>query len=214
MSYWVKVHGLTAVHAAKHAPRGGLERDVLERLVEAGLSHRRIADELGVSSSTVRHWIEKYGLATNRTKRLREGAQIPMDRPARIELTCFRHGVTEFRLKTSTSYGCARCASEAVSRRRRRIKQTLVREAGGRCRMCGYDRYVGALEFHHLDPSLKSFSLSHAGVTRSLARAREEAAKCILLCANCHAEVEGGIVHLDRKGSPAVADVPHSGGPG
>jgi len=214
VSYWVKVHDLAAVNAAKHAPRGGLERDVLRPLVEAGRSHRQIATELGVSSSTVRHWIGKYGLETIRTKRLREGASIPVDRPARIELTCIRHGVTAFRRKTSGSYGCARCASESVSRRRRRVKQTLVRDAGGRCRICGYDRYVGALEFHHLEASSKVFSLSHAGVTRSLARAREEAAKCILLCANCHAEVEGGIVKLDRRGGSGVSDKPHSGSPG
>jgi hypothetical protein len=30
-------------------------------------------------------------------------------------------------------------------------------------------------------------------VARSLERCREEARKCVLLCANCHAEVEGGI---------------------
>jgi hypothetical protein len=34
------------------------------------------------------------------------------------------------------------------------------------------------------------------GVTRSLAAARVEMAKCVLLCANCHAEVELGITTL------------------
>jgi hypothetical protein len=72
----------------------------------------------------------------------------------------------------------------------------LVEEAGGSCRLCGYDRYAGALEFHHVDAAQKSFSLGHKGVTRSLALAREEARKCILLCSNCHAEVEGGIVKI------------------
>ena len=81
-------------------------------------------------------------------------------------------------------------------RRRRRVKSILVEEAGGSCKICGYDRYVGALEFHHLDPDTKTFSLSHRGVTRSIDAARAEAAKCILLCANCHAEVEAGIVNL------------------
>jgi hypothetical protein len=58
--------------------------------------------------------------------------------------------------------------------------------------LCGYDRCAGALHFHHLDPAEKSFHLSMQGVARSLARAREEMAKCVLLCANCHAEVEAG----------------------
>jgi len=58
--------------------------------------------------------------------------------------------------------------------------------------VCGYDAYIGALQFHHLDPAQKSFGLSSQGFTRSLERMRQEAKKCVLLCANCHAEVEGG----------------------
>jgi len=50
----------------------------------------------------------------------------------------------------------------------------------------------------------KAFSLSFAGVTRSIAAARDEAAKCALLCANCHAEVEAGVAILDsRNADPA-----------
>ena len=42
----------------------------------------------------------------------------------------------------------------------------------------------------------KSFHLSMQGVARSIAAARAEMAKCVLLCANCHAEVEQGLVML------------------
>jgi hypothetical protein len=51
---------------------------------------------------------------------------------------------------------------------------------------------MAALEFHHLDPGQKEFALSVRGLTRSLEEVRREAAKCIVLCANCHAEVEAG----------------------
>jgi hypothetical protein len=34
------------------------------------------------------------------------------------------------------------------------------------------------------------------GVARSLVRARAEARKCVLLCANCHAEVEAGMASV------------------
>jgi hypothetical protein len=40
-------------------------------------------------------------------------------------------------------------------------------------------------------------------MTRSLAILREEARKCVLLCANCHAEVEAGFAFL-----AAPADIP------
>ena len=50
--------------------------------------------------------------------------------------------------------------------------------------------------FHHVDPAQKAFAVSLRGVTRSLAAARAEAAKCVLLCSNCHAEVEHGSAQL------------------
>ncbi len=92
----------------------------------------------------------------------------------------------------SPSYRCARCSSEAVARRRREVKEILVAEAGGACRCCGYDRFAGALQFHHLDPAQKRFQLSFNGVPRAVEKLRAEARKCVLLCATCHAEVEGG----------------------
>jgi len=62
--------------------------------------------------------------------------------------------------------------------------------------VCGYDRCIGALAFHHLDPRLKSFGMAAGGLARSLSKSREEVAKCVLLCSNCHAEVEAGLVSL------------------
>lgn len=53
-----------------------------------------------------------------------------------------------------------------------------------------------ALQFHHLDRSAKQFAVSHRGLCRSFERAEAEVAKCILLCATCHAEVEGGFRKL------------------
>ncbi|HEV2820015.1 MAG TPA: hypothetical protein VGW11_05860, partial [Solirubrobacteraceae bacterium] len=65
-----------------------------------------------------------------------------------------------------------------------------------------------ALHFHHVDPKTKAFSLSFAGVTRSIAAAREEAAKCVLVCANCHAEVEAGGAILDGTTSIRRSTIP------
>jgi hypothetical protein len=87
------------------------------------------------------------------------------------------------------------------------MKEALVAEAGGKCAICGYSRCLAALEFHHLDRSTKSFALARRGITRSMAEAQAEAKKCVLLCANCHAEVEAGIVTL---GAPA-AEAPRVG---
>lgn len=40
---------------------------------------------------------------------------------------------------------------------RKRVKIRLVEYKGGRCQGCGYNRYVGALDFHHRDPKKKKF---------------------------------------------------------
>jgi hypothetical protein len=77
----------------------------------------------------------------------------------------------------------------------------LVAEAGGACAACGFAGYLGALQFHHRDPALKSFELSRQGVTRSLEKLRQEGRKCVLLCANCHAMAEAGLLLV-----PAPAD--------
>jgi hypothetical protein len=131
----------------------------------------------------------------------------------RIQRECKRHGATLFTLEGRGYYRCMQCRREAVSRWRRRMKLKLVEEAGGRCVMCGYDEFAGALQFHHIDPAQKSFGLAMRGLTRSLSRLREEAAKCVLLCANCHARVEWGNADCPTR-SAAVSHPPGKMTPG
>ncbi len=191
VGYWVEKHGLRAVNRDNSAAKGGLMREDLEPLIARGASIAQIADAVGRSKTTVRHWLREYGLTTTRAER---GQQASDEGQPRLELRCLRHGVTTFRRRRDSGYKCCKCRAEAVSRRRRKVKRMLVDEAGGKCSLCGYSRCIAALEFHHLEPSEKSFSLSHRGVARSIERARAEASKCVLLCANCHAEVEAGLV--------------------
>jgi hypothetical protein len=193
VGYWVKQHGLAAVHRDRHAPKGGVDRDNLAALVDAGLTTRQIADRLGFSQSTVRHWLRRHGLQPHRARHPDSSGTRGSD-PDRKIMTCARHGEALFWLEARGIYRCLRCRSEAVARRRRKLKKILVADAGGCCSLCGYDRYIGALQFHHRDGAAKGFGLADRGLTRSLDAVRSEAQKCILLCANCHSEVEGGIV--------------------
>jgi len=119
VAYWVHKHGLASMHAARHAPRGGIERALLAELIDEGLSIRGIAERLSLSYAAVRH--------------------------------------------------------------------------------C----HPAALQFHHVDPSTKTFTLRDGG-TRSIARMREEARKCVLLCANCHAQVEAGAADLPVRSTDDV----------
>jgi transposase len=197
VGYWVRKHGLVANGRAKYAPRGGLSRELLEQLAADGATLQEMADATRVSVSTVRHWLRKFDLRTANARGPRPRADAARAAGIRrIELDCRRHGPTTFILRSNGTWRCMQCGKEAVVRWRQQKKLRLVADAGGCCALCGYARYVGALHFHHLDPSTKAFSLSRHGVTRSLAEARAEAEKCVLLCANCHAEVEGGVASL------------------
>jgi transposase len=198
VAYWVNKHGLTSAHAARHAPRGGIERERLAALVEEGLSIRAMAERLEVSYTTVRHWLKTYAIRTPRARRLAETAPARASGAETTMANCPDHGWTTFVRRGSDGFRCQLCRTGAVQRRRREVKRQLVEEAGGACVLCGYDRTLSGLHFHHLNPADKAFGLSREGVTRALDTARAEASKCVLLCSNCHVEVEAGAVQLPR----------------
>jgi len=199
VSYWVKKHGLKSQYADRHAPKGGLDRERLEELVASGMTTAEIAAAVGRSKGTVRHWLGRYNLATHhaRGRAARVTARAAKEAGlVTVTMTCIHHGETEFFLEGRGYYRCKRCRSDAVTRRRRKVKEILVAEAGGRCSICGYSACIGALEFHHVDPSKKRLGVSYGGLAHALETLRAEAAKCMLLCANCHAEVENGVAVL------------------
>ena len=72
-------------------------------------------------------------------------------------------------------------------------KQYIIRKVraieylGGKCKVCGYNKYYGALEFHHRDPETKDVSWTKLR-KRSWKRIVDELNKCDLLCAICHRE--------------------------
>lgn len=91
-------------------------------------------------------------------------------------------------------------SSQKVKDWRIRTKARIIEAMGGKCNICGYNKCNGALELHHIDPSAKQFSF---GGIRANPTAWNnivnELKKCILLCANCHREVESGITALPEQ---------------
>jgi len=77
---------------------------------------------------------------------------------------------------------------KAVTKRRKRLREMAVDYKGGRCNVCGYDKCIAALEFHHEDSAKKDFGLSD-GLTRSWPKIQLELDKCLLVCSNCHREI-------------------------
>ena len=81
----------------------------------------------------------------------------------------------------------------AVAKRRRTLKLRSIEYKGGSCVCCGYKKHPGVLDFHHINPSTKEFGISGKGMTGSWEKIKAELDKCILVCANCHREIELGV---------------------
>lgn len=106
-----------------------------------------------------------------------------------IKKICPKHGLTDFFYsKTENKYRCKECRKDAVIDKRRKNKIQLVNYKGGKCEICGYDKCIDALEFHHINEETKSFEISNGNI-RSLKDLKKEADKCILVCSNCHKEI-------------------------
>ena len=84
--------------------------------------------------------------------------------------------------------------SESVIEWRKRTKQKLIEYKGGKCQFCGYDKCSRALQFHHINPEEKDFSIS--GKSVSFEKLKDEVDKCMLVCSNCHAEIHDGLIKL------------------
>ena len=78
----------------------------------------------------------------------------------------------------------------AVDKRRLELKFKAHQYKGGKCEICGYKGLPCSFDFHHINPSEKTFSISNDPHTRSWERIKEELNKCQLLCANCHRDLE------------------------
>ena len=82
--------------------------------------------------------------------------------------------------------------------RRQEYKKRAVQLCGGKCIRCGYDKYIGALEFHHEDPKEKDFTIK-SGISGGWDKIEREIKKCILLCATCHREEHHRIREDERR---------------
>lgn len=81
--------------------------------------------------------------------------------------------------------------SSIITNLRHSFKNQLIKEKGGQCELCGYNKCSATLEFHHIDPKEKEFNIALycSSNNINIEKAREELKKCRLVCANCHREI-------------------------
>jgi|ERR1044072_3654388 predicted transcriptional regulator len=162
-----------------------MEKEKLEVLIKRGLTISEIKDELGCGRSTVAYYLNKYKLATLNKQQRREK-----------EPCCIKCGETD----CTKFYGndkiiCRECHKKRVNNKGRENREYAVNKLGGKCANCGYNRYIGSLDIHHLDPSIKDENFKSMRGW-SIIRIDREIENCVLLCRNCHSELHGGYITL------------------
>ena len=85
---------------------------------------------------------------------------------------------------------CRDCRSETEKQRKRDKKIQYVNYLGGECIRCGYNLPEG-IDFHHIDPSIKSFGIAESSLKFD-DFLKAELRKCAPLCRNCHSEFHAG----------------------
>ena len=184
-----------------------MKEKILE-LRKKGFSYNQIVEELKCAKSTVSYYCSSLELSKYRSKTeddiklinetysqflsvKRTAKELKMDRNTIIKnLSPDNYKIFDDNKKIKTS----KTQSDYVVDWRKRTKIKLVEYKGGCCSRCGYNKSVGALEFHHLDPNEKDFTI--AGKSWSYERIKKEVDKCILLCANCHVEIHEEIRNI------------------
>lgn len=154
-----------------------MEKSTLETLIAQGLSSRDMAQKLTTSQTNIRYWLKKYGLDIS----IKKGPEFFCDKCGENDPTRF------YRVRGR----CKNCHNKGQIERFRECKRKAVEYKGGCCQVCGYNKCLAALDFHHQDPKQKD---PHWRQMRNwkFDRLKEELDKCILVCSRCHAEIHYG----------------------
>ena len=173
-----------------------MDKSTLETYISQGLSTHQIAKSTNKSQTNVRHWLKKFNLKTTnksfskgyaaKEKIIENGIEYKICPCCKEK----KELITNFYIRNDewTHSWCKSCSNKNTVEWQRHRKVEAINYKGGKCVKCGYNKYPGALDFHHLDPSKKDFSISRKK-NCSFDIIKPELDKCVLVCRNCHAEL-------------------------
>jgi 5-methylcytosine-specific restriction endonuclease McrA len=171
-----------------------MEKSKLKHLyISKRLTQGQIAEKLGCSEGKVKYYLQKYDLIK------RDVAPSTDETPKTCSKCNTEKPGTEFYMrgfvgKKTTDSICKDCYKGKALSRKRTNKASCVKMKGGCCQACGFDKYDGALEFHHIDPSTKEDKIGRMTKSTHSPELLAELAKCVLVCSNCHKMIHAGII--------------------
>lgn len=175
-----------------------MEKAQLKNLyITRGMTKKAIAEKSGYSESKVKYLLEKYGLTKNEKNPILDST------PKKCNQCGLEKPGTEFYMKSERGKKgignfCKVCASGKVVARYKSYKLSYLALKGGCCQVCGFDKYEGALEFHHVDPAEKDDSIAKMMRHPSSPKVLAELEKCVLVCSNCHRMIHAGIIECPK----------------
>lgn len=181
--------------------------DNIIKLRNEGLTYNNISYELGCSKSIISKYCRKNNIS-NYTGKIKIPDNICLMIQEKYDNGYSLHKLAdEFNysrsvisnhiknkrtIKGQTSEERKISVSKNVISWRKKIKKKLVDYKGGKCVKCSYDKSIRALQFHHLDPTEKDFTIG--GKSYSFEKLKKEVDKCILVCSNCHCEIHDNLL--------------------
>jgi hypothetical protein len=155
-----------------------MNKNELEKFIEQNLTIRAISKKTNKSASTIKYWLKKYNLSTVHIKKAICKFCGECD-PKNL----MKQGGGQF-----CKSRCKKCQNIYSINRFRDNKKKAVEYKGGKCILCGYNKCMRSLSFHHRDPKLKDINWNKMKNWK-FEKTIKELDKCDLLCSNCHGEI-------------------------
>lgn len=162
-----------------------MEKEILQELIDLNLSQREIARKLGIAQISIRYWLKKYELKTNK---------LQYNEDYKFKNVCIKckNLLNKDEFYTSKSgrirHTCKNCANEAAHKKQKDTKIKMILHKGGKCENCKIelkDFHPSVFEFHHINPLIKDINFPSVKGWK-WDRIEKELKNCKLLCANCH----------------------------
>lgn len=154
-----------------------MNKEQLQNYIDQNFTIRKIASHANKSPSAVRHWLKKYGLTTVKEKKI----------------ICKFCGETDVKNFMAIGGGvsksrCKKCHNIYSITRFKENKKKAVEYKGGKCIICGYNKCMRSLSFHHRNPKFKDPNWNKMRNWK-FEKIKKELDKCDLVCNNCHGEI-------------------------